>query len=148
MKKIACIVAAAAATIAAPSYAATEGYVDSRVGIAFADGASNETLTLAVGYDVDIGTNVFLGAEAAAITDASFYSPLIALNSRVGVNASEKDKVFATVGYVMDTSSSGGSAMIGAGYEHQFGESKVGIQFQRTLDVNVNFVSVGFGFKF
>lgn len=148
MKKIAYIVAAAAATFAAPSYAATEGYVDSRVGIAFVDGTSGETLTLAVGYDVDIGTNVFLGAEASAITDTSFSDALIALNSRIGVNVSEKDKVFATVGTLTDTSFSGSSAMIGAGYEHQFGGSKVGIQFQRTLDANVSFVSVGFGFKF
>lgn len=148
MKKIAYIVAAAATTFAAPSYAATEGYVDSRVGIAFADGASSETLGLAVGYDFDIGTNLFLGAEVVAITDASFVSPLIGPNARIGVNASETDKVFATVGYLHDTEYDEGSAAIGAGYEHQFGKSKVSIQYQRTLDVNANFVSVGFGFKF
>lgn len=148
MKKFACIVAAAAATFAAPSYAATEGYIDSRVGIAFVDGYSNEAIALAVGYDFDIGSNVFLGAEVLAVTDTSFVSPVIGSNTRIGVKASETDKVFATVGYAYDTYYEIDTSVIGAGYEHQFGTSKVSIQYQRSLDWDLNVVSVGFGFKF
>jgi hypothetical protein len=147
MKKFAYIVSVAAATFAVPSYAATEGYVEGRVGYAWAVG-DTEAIGAAVGYEFDIDDNVFLGAEAVATTDASFTSPIVGFNTRVGLKATETDKVFATAGWAYDTFSEDTDFVIGSGYEHKFGNIGVNIQYQRYLALEVNQVFVGLGFKF
>lgn len=147
MKKIACMVSVAAATFAVPSYAATEGYVEGRVGYAWAAGNS-ETIGAAIGYEFDVGDDVFLGAEAVATTEGSFSSPIIGANTRIGLRASETDKVFATIGYAYDTYSEMDDRLIGSGYEHKFGNVAASIQYQRSLSWDINHVFVGLGFKF
>lgn len=147
MKKIAYVTTAAVAVFAAPSYAATEGYVEGRVGYAWAVGDS-ETIGAAVGYEFDVGNDVFLGAEAVATTEASFSSPIIGANTRIGLRATETDKVFGTIGYAYDTYSDLDDTLIGGGYEHKFGKTAVSVQYQRSLAWDINHVFVGFGFKF
>jgi hypothetical protein len=147
MKKIAFIAALAASTFAVPSYAATEGYIDARVGYAWAVGES-ETIGLAAGYDFDVSSTVFLGAEAVATTNSSFGSPIIGANTRLGIRTSDTDKVFATVGYAYDTYDETDDSVLGAGYEHKFGKTAVNLQYQRGLSSEINIVFVGLGFKF
>lgn len=147
MKKIAHMASVAAATFAVPSYAATEGYVEGRVGYAWAAGNS-ETIGVAIGHEFDVGDDVFLGAEAVATTEGSFSSPIIGANTRIGLRASETDKVFATIGYAYDTYSEMDDILIGSGYEHKFNKVAVNIQYQRSLSLDVSHVFFGIGFKF
>lgn len=149
MKTIIMFAAAVTAVASTPAYAAGEGFAELRGGYAWVgDLADTESLGLALGYDFDLGSNAFIGVEANAYTDADFSDPVIGTNARLGFKPSEKNKMFATVGYAYDTWSETDDMVLGAGFEHKLDKLSLSIQYQRSLDWEINHVFVGIGTKF
>ena len=69
MNKFALSVAAVAAISAAPGYAAGDGRVEARGGIAFAGGTSEAFAGIGGGYDFDLGKTAFIGlAKSESLT--------------------------------------------------------------------------------
>lgn len=155
----------------APSAALAEGgngYVELRGGVAGASGTSSETIGLALGYDFDIGSQAFLGAELVADTDSSFADPIYGLNARLGFKSGERSKIFATLGYAWSNYSgviaiptgNGGAIAVpisgsyddfaaGFGFQHDIGQSSyLSLQYQNYFDTGINRASIGFGIKF
>lgn len=148
MRKFSYISAIALAAVATPALA-NEARVELRGGVAWVPGVSTEVIGVALGYDADVGGNVFVGGEVVADTDFDFASPVIGVNVRLGTNVGESTKLFVTGGYARDTSFDLDDAVIGAGAQFGLGsKSFVSVQYQRYLDTDVNRATVGVGFKF
>lgn len=148
MKNIIVAALSVAAVMATPALAG-ETRVEARGGVVWVPGASNEAIGLALGYDTDIGGNLFAGIEGTADTDFDFVSPVLGLNARLGFKASDNAKVFVTGGYAYDTDFDIDDIALGAGAQFAVGEkSFVSVQYQRYLDLEINRVSVGVGYKF
>lgn len=141
---------AAAAIAAAPAtVSANEGWVEIRGGIAWVSGATNETIGLAVGYDVDVSEKFFIGVEAVADTDFDISSPVLGVNGRAGFKVSEEGKLFATAGYAYETEFELDDFVVGAGYQHNLGRNALmSIQYQRFVDTEINRAMVGLGYRF
>lgn len=162
MKKFACIAVAAVATFSATA-AQAESYVEVRGGIAGSSDATTETIGLAAGFDMDIGSSAFIGTELTADTDASFATPVYGLNLRVGTKMGEAGKLFATAGvarleasgaiagpgYILVYSGWYTDVTAGVGYQHKIGKStRLSVQYQRYFDTQANRGSIGIGFEF
>jgi len=162
MKKFACIAAATVATFSATA-AQAQSYLEVRGGIAGGSGTTTETIGLAAGFDVDVGSSAFIGTELTADTDASFDTPVYGLNLRLGTKVGEAGKLFATAGVARYETSgyiygpnyfvvySGWETDIaaGVGYQHKIGNSmRVSVQYQHYFDLQANRGSVGIGFEF
>ena len=162
MKKFACIAAAAAATFSATA-AQAQSYLEVRGGIAGGSGSTTETIGLAAGFDVDVGSSAFIGTELTADTNASFDTPVYGLNLRIGSKVSEAGKLFATAGvaryedsgyfyvpgYFVVYSGWETDIVAGVGYQHKIGNSmRVSVQYQRYFDTQYNRGTVGIGLEF
>lgn len=148
MKKITYIAAIALTAFATPSMA-SEARMELRGGVAWVPGVSTESIGLALGYDADVGGNVFVGGEVVADTDFDFVSPVIGLNARLGTKVAENTKLYITGGYAHDTDFGTDDAVVGAGAEFGLGtKTFVSLQYQRYLDTDVNRATLGIGFKF
>ena len=98
MRKIA-ILAAVAALSTTPAFAAGEGRVEARGGIAFAGGSSEAFAGVAAGYDFDLGDKAFIGIEGSAdkvLVNGS--KVLFGLGARVGAKAGDKGRLYAVGG--------------------------------------------------
>lgn len=162
MKKFACIAAAAVATISATA-AQAQSYIEVRGGIAGSPDTTTETIGLAAGYDIDVGSGAFVGTELTVDTNASFDTPFYGLNLRVGTKIGETGKLFATAGaaryetsgyiygpnYFLAYSGWETDVVAGVGYQHKIGNSmRLSVQYQRYFDLQANRGTVGIGFEF
>ena len=161
MKVLFVTVACAAAITSTAANA--EGYVELRSGMAFGPDVTTESIGLAAGYDADIGSGAFIGAELTADTNSSFDTPVYGLNLRVGGKTGEASKLYATAGiaryeyagfislpsYSLFYSGWDTDFVAGAGYQHKIGNStRLSVQYQRYFDTQYNRASVGIGFEF
>lgn len=148
MRPYAFAAAAAAATLATPAYA-DETRVEARGGIVWCCGASDETIGLVVGHDFDIGEKVFLGVEGVVDSNFDLDDPVLGVNARLGTKVGENTKIFALAGYAHATDFDQDDAVVGAGVQHNLGEKALlSLQYQRTLDLELNRVLVGVGLRF
>lgn len=165
MRKIYGIIAASlAAAIASPAYADNNGYVEVRGGVAGGNGFSTRgTIGLALGYDANLSSDVFLGGELTADTDSSFDQGVYGLNARIGFQPSDKSKVFATVGYarapydvtyvtfpfIIRETGYAGYFLGGVGAQAEIGKSiYLSGQYQYYFDAKVSRGMIGLGYKF
>lgn len=140
--------AAAAAAIATPAYA-DESRIEARGGVAWCCGVSDETIGVAVGHDFDLKSTLFIGVEAVADTDFNFTDPVIGVNARLGAKVGEDTKVFALAGYAYSTGIELDDAVVGAGVQHNVGQTTLlSLQYQRSVDFDINRVLVGVGVRF
>lgn len=136
------------ASVATPAVA-NETRLEARGGIAWVSGASDESIGVALGYDMDLGQTTFIGVEAVADTDFNISDPVLGANARLGFKAGENAKLFATAGYAYHTGFEIDDAVVGAGYQHNLGASSlVSLQYQRYIDLDINRVTVGLGYRF
>jgi outer membrane immunogenic protein len=149
MRKFALATAIATMTIASPAYAAGEGRVEARGGIAFAQGTEEAFAGIAAGYDFHAGEKGFLGIEGSVEKVLQkgadeFYTAAV----RAGVRTNDKTKLYALGGIGF---ANGGSDFIaGAGVQRKFGSKAYGkIEYRRSFGfVDVNFAGVGLGIAF
>lgn len=151
MRKIALATAIATMTIASPAYAAGEGRVEARGGIAFAGGQEEAFIGAAAGYDFDLGDKAFVGIEAGADKVLQGGSDvLFSLAGRLGVKTGDKARIYALGGYGV----AGGEddPFIGGGVQFNLGAKAYGkVEYRRILQSSfkdVNFAGVGFGVRF
>lgn len=157
------IATAACAAAFASTAAQAEGYIELRSGVAFGPDITTESIGLAAGYDANISSTAFVGAELTADTNANFDTPVYGLNIRLGGNTSDNGKLFATAGiaryeyagFIALPSSyvfySGWDTdfTAGAGYQHKIGKStRLSIQYQHYFDTQYDRGTIGIGFEF
>lgn len=101
MRKILLATAAvlgASFAIAAPAQA-NEGRVEARGGVVWGYGSSEGVAGVAAGYDWDLGSSAFVGAEVSADKILESGAKIqFGVNGRVGLNAGESTKIYATGG--------------------------------------------------
>lgn len=165
MIKTVVIAATAAAAAFASTSASAEGFVEARTGIANGSDYTTETLGVAVGYDAEVGSNVFIGAELTADTNASFDVPVYGANLRLGAKTSANGKLyltggvaryredaviyFPTLGFGQTFSGWYTDVVAGAGYAHKISSStRISAQYQRYFDTGFDRATVGIGFEF
>ncbi len=148
MHRFAFAAVAAAAAIATPAHAG-ETRIEGRVGIVWDGGFTDDTLGLVVGHDFDVNENVFIGIEGVADTNLSFDDPVLGVNARLGTKFKENTKVFVLGGYARATEGDADDFVVGAGAQHNFGEkSLISLQYQRSIDFDLNRVMIGYGVRF
>jgi hypothetical protein len=107
---------------------ANEGRVEARGGVYWTDGYTKGTAGVAAGYDFDLGTNSFAGAEVSAdkvLDDGA--RVLFGFTGRAGLKTGNGGKAYVNGGY-SDTLRSGsdGAWHAGAGYEQSLGGTTYG----------------------
>lgn len=157
------LAAVASAALITSTAANAEGYLELRSGVAFGPSITTESLGLAAGYDADISSKAFIGAELTADTNASFDTPVYGLNLRVGGKTSENGKLFGTAGiaryqyagfislpsYSLFYSGWDTDFAAGAGYQHKISKAaRLSVQYQHYFDTQYDRASVGIGFEF
>ena len=123
MKKFAVAAALLTAIVATPALAAPagEGRVEVRGGLITGNGIDEGTLGLAAGYDFDLGSAAFVGAEVAGdkvlIDGAKVqFSSGARLGAKVGANG----KAYVNGGYTFGQID---DPYVGAGYQHKLGQN-------------------------
>ena len=152
MKKFAVAAALLSAVVATPALAAPggEGRVEVRGGLITGNGIDEGTLGLAAGYDFDLGSTAFAGAEVAGdkvLVDGADVQ--FSAGGRVGAKIGANGKLFATAGY---TFSDIDDPYVGAGYQHKFGSNVYGkVEYRHQFignfgDFDTFTAGVGFAF--
>jgi outer membrane protein W len=123
MKKFAVAAALLTAIVATPAMAAEggEGRVEVRGGLITGNGIDEGTLGLAAGYDFDLGSAAFVGAEVAGdkvLVDGADVQ--FSAGGRVGAKVGANGKAYITGGY---TFSDIDDPYVGAGYQHKLGQN-------------------------
>lgn len=141
------VVAAICAMVPAAAYAGEEGIrLEARGGIAW-NGANDERMGVAVGYDYDLGGG-FVGFTQAVDTNSKFDFSEISTAIRAGTNVGDAGKVYALAGVALHNWRNE-EFLVGAGYEHNVGEhTYVGIQYNRMMKTDINRVLVSAGYRF
>ncbi|MBL0768348.1 hypothetical protein JI743_05975 [Sphingopyxis sp. DHUNG17] len=152
MKKFAVAAALLSAVVATPALAAPggEGRVEVRGGLITGNGIDEGTLGLAAGYDFDLGSTAFAGAEVAGdkvLIDGADVQ--FSAGGRVGAKIGSNGKLFATAGY---TFSDIDDPYVGAGYQHKFGSNVYGkVEYRHQFIGNFgdfDTITAGVGFAF
>lgn len=140
-------VAAICAMAPATAFADESGVrFEVRSGVAW-NGASEERIGLAVGYDYNLGGG-FVGFTQAWDKNANFDLLEISTAIRAGTNVGDAGKAYALAGFAIHDWSNG-EFLAGAGYEHNVGEhTYLGIQYNRMMKSDVNLVLVSAGYRF
>jgi len=151
MRNIMIAAAVAAGAVASPALA-NEARIESRAGIAWAQGDEEVVAGIAAGYDYDLGTKTFVGAEASAdkVLDKGS-DVLFGLSLRGGLKTSEAGKLYVLGGYTFTTADSDyDSIHAGAGYQHDLGNQLFAkVEYRRYFEgVDVNTAGVGIGYRF
>lgn len=126
MKKFAVAAALLSAVVATPALAAEggEAHVEVRGGYVTGSGLDDATIGAAAGYDFDLGSSAFLGAEVAGdkvLKDG--FDVQFSAGGRVGAKVGAAGKAYVTGGY---TFSDIDDPYVGAGYQHKFGQNVYG----------------------
>ncbi|MDO9367679.1 MAG: outer membrane beta-barrel protein [Sphingopyxis sp.] len=152
MKKFAVAAALLTAIVATPAMAAEggEGRVEVRGGYVTGSGLDDATIGAAAGYDFDLGSSAFIGAEAAVDkvlvdgADAQFSA-----GGRIGAKVGAAGKAYVTGGY---TFSDLDDPYVGAGYQHKLGQNFYGkVEYRHQFIENFSdfdTFAVGVGFAF
>lgn len=156
MRKTAIILALAATAVATPAIAGeNEARVETRGGIAWANGDEEAIAGVAAGYDFDLKTSdkggVFVGVEASADKILADNTDVVwGLTARLGANVGKGGKLYGTGGYSFGEGED--VPHLGAGYEQKIGDSGVYVKaeyrhfFSDFVDVDTAVVGVGFAF--
>ena len=148
MRKVLLALAASVA-VASPALA-NEARVEARGGVIWDSGTSEATAGVAAGYDYDLGSNAFFGAEVSAdkvlVSGSDVY---YGLTGRAGIKVGENGKLFVAGGYTVGEGED--VPHLGAGYEHKLGSNlylKGEYRHFFSDFTDADAVSVGIGFKF
>jgi len=153
MRKV--LLSLAASLVVASPALANEARVEGRGGVYWSPGYTQGTAGVAAGYDFDLGSSAFAGAEVSAdkILDGGT-KVVFGFTGRAGLKASEADKLYAAGGYSTKPCDLCEDAVhLGAGYEHAFGSSLYGkVEYRHFFTNNgvpdANAVSAGIGLRF
>lgn len=150
------ILVSLAATLALASPAlANEARIEGRGGVIWDGGDSEAIAGVAAGYDFDLGSSTFVGAEVSAdkiLTSGTKVS--FGVGGRAGVKVGEAGKLYAVGSYQTETRDLGEDAWtLGAGYQHAFGSNLFGKVEYRHYFVDNGFsdpdaVTAGLGLRF
>lgn len=153
MRKV--LLSLAASLVLATPALANEARVEARGGVYWTPGATKGTAGVAAGYDFDLGSSTFVGAEVSGdkiLTNNTRVA--VGFTGRAGIKASPADKLYVDGGYTTKPCRLCEDAVhAGAGYEHSFGQSLYGkVEYRHfftehnTPDSNA--VVAGLGVKF
>ncbi|MFM5924653.1 MAG: outer membrane protein [Novosphingobium sp.] len=119
MKKIILPILASLA-LATPAMA-NEARVEARGGVIWSNGSSEDTWGAAVGYDFDLGTSAFAGAEVSGDKIGTSGTKVAwGLTGRLGVKAGEGTRLFGAGGYTTEACDGcDGQWNLGAGVEQK-----------------------------
>lgn len=153
MKKFAVAAALLSAIVATPAMAAPggEGRAEVRGGYVTGSGLDDATLGVAAGYDFDLGSSAFLGAEVAGDKVlANGFDVQFSAGGRLGANVGTAGKAYITGGY---TFTDVDDPYVGAGYQHKVGNGTYVKAEYRHQFIGGGFkdfdtFSVGVGFAF
>lgn len=155
MRTVLFSLAAAAAVVATPAIA-NEARVEARGGVIWSNGNSEATAGAALGYDFDLGTSAFAGAEVSGdkiLTSGTKVA--FGFTGRLGAKVGPAGKLYANGGYTTEVCDGcDGSWHAGAGYQHNLGTQLYGKVEYRHFFPEDNFtadadsVSVGLGLRF
>jgi len=151
MRRVLLSLAAAAASVAVASPAlANEARVEARGGVVWGGGNEEATAGLAVGYDFDMGSAAFIGAEVAGDKVLAGGADIaVGFTGRAGIKAGERTKLYVDGGYTVVEGEDTPHA--GAGIEHKLGSNLYGKVYYRhnfSDFVDTNTLGVGVGLKF
>ena len=121
MKKFAVAAALLTAIVATPAMAQGEGRVEVRGGLITGNGIDEGTLGIAAGYDFDLGSAAFVGAEVAGdkvLVDGA--NVQFSAGGRAGAKIGANGKLYATGGYTFGDVD---DPYVGAGYQHKLGQN-------------------------
>ncbi|MFZ1741550.1 MAG: hypothetical protein WAT93_01785 [Pontixanthobacter sp.] len=155
MRKIAITLGLVAVAAVSTPAMAGEGRVETRGGIAWANGNEEAVAGVAAGYDFDLGQeesgSVFFGVEGSADKILTSGSQVVwGTTARLGAKVGDGGKLFATAGYTFGDGED--VPHLGAGYEQKLGDSGVYLKaeyrhfFSDFVDVNTAVAGVGFKF--
>lgn len=148
------LLAAAASLVAATPAFANEARVEARGGVVWSHGDSEAIAGVAAGYDYDLGSATFVGAEVSAdkiLTSDTRVT--FGFNGRAGAKLGEDGKLYAVGGYnTKNCSGCVGTWTLGGGYQHSFGNLYGKVEYRHFFvkDGLPDFdaVAVGVGTKF
>ncbi len=146
MKKLISSAAIAAALLAVPA-SANEGRVEGRALLGFGNGSEDFAGGIAVGYDLDMGTNTFFGPEASLDTDFDGVE-LINLGGRLGVKTGDVGRLYVGAAYEINDIEAFNA---GVGYQHSFNNKMYGkLEYRRFFmdGSDLNTAGIGVGIKF
>ena len=141
-------VLAVSAVAATPAVAGETGDLraEARTAIAWSGGTEDFLGGIAVGYDHNLGSSAFAGAEVSLDSDFEG-NELINVSGRLGAKLSS-GKLYGVVGYEANDIE---EFNVGAGYEHNFGGNLYGkVEYRRYLlsGTDGNVAGVGIGMRF
>ena len=152
MKKFAVAAALLTAIVATPAMAAEggEARVEVRGGYVTGSGLDDATLGVAAGYDFDLGSAAFAGAEIAGdkvLIDGA--NVQFSAGGRAGAKVGANGKLYANAGYTFGDID---DPYVGAGYQHKLGQNvyakaEYRHQFIENFD-DFDTFAVGVGFAF
>lgn len=138
------------ALMSAPA-SANEARVEARGGVIWSDGDSEAIAGVAAGYDFDLASSAFVGAEVSAdkvLTDDTRVS--FGLGGRAGVKLGENGKLYAAAAYqTKPCRFCEESVSLGAGYQHSFGKLYGKVEYRHFFvgdnlpDYNAGLVGLG-----
>jgi hypothetical protein len=150
------LISLAAALAAASPAIANEARVEARGGVIWGGGDTEATVGAAVGYDLDLGTSAFAGAEVSGdkiLTGGTKVG--FGFTGRAGVRTSEAGKLYANGGYTTEfCDTCEGSYHVGAGYQQNLGSQLYGkVEYRHYLPkaagaADSDAVGVGVGLRF
>lgn len=153
MRKI--LVSLAVSLALATPALANEARIEGRGGVIW-DGGDEEAIAgVAAGYDFDLASNAFVGAEVSAdkiLTGGNKVS--FGVGARAGLKTSEAGKLYAVGSYQTEPCDTcEDSWTLGAGYQHAFGSNLYGKVEYRHFFVDNGFsdpdaVTAGLGLRF
>ena len=155
MRHVLLSLAAAVATVAVASPAlANEARVEGRGGVIWGSGNEEAVAGIAVGYDFDLGSATFAGAEITAdkiLTSGTKVS--FGFNGRAGVKMGEASKLYAVGGYNTEVCDlCDGTWGLGAGFQQGFPQNLYGkIEYRHNFVDNfddTDTLMVGLGARF
>lgn len=148
------ILSAAAALVAATPAVANEYRVEARGGATWNNDGTEAVAGVAAGYDFDLGETAFVGMEVSADKVlASGYKVSFGFIGRGGAKLGA-GKLYVDGGYTTENFDAGEAAwVLGAGYQHSFGEKLYGKvayrhNFAEGAAVDTDTVLAGVGVKF
>ncbi len=123
--KFAALAAAAAIATAAPAHA-EEFRVEARGGMFWQGGSEEATAGAAIGFDGDLAEGIFAGVELSGDKILQGGTDLVwGISGRLGVNASEATKVYATGGWASSPCDAFCTSAwsLGGGVQHALGQN-------------------------
>lgn len=156
MRTVLISLAAAAVAAAATPALANEARVEARGGVIWGGGDTEATAGAALGYDFDLGTSTFAGAEVSGdkvLTSGTKVA--FGFTGRVGAKVGTGGKVYANGGYTTEFADNAeGNWHVGAGYQQNLGDKLYGkVEYRHFLPKGANTadadsVGVGLGLRF